>query len=66
MEGKYASLQEEAAARNSKLKEVWKEFQRAREEVRLCVCANFATKLVKIFLILLQNSSLFFPINFHC
>ena len=33
MEEKYASLQEEAAAKSSRLKEVWREFQQAKEEV---------------------------------
>lgn len=35
MEEKYASLQEEAAAKSSRLKEVWREFQQAKEEVPL-------------------------------
>ena len=33
IEGKYASLQEEAAAKTAKLKEVWKQFQAAKDEV---------------------------------
>lgn len=33
MEEKYATLQEEAAAKSSRLKEVWREFQQAKEEV---------------------------------
>ena len=33
MEEKYASLQEEAAAKTSRLKETWREFQKTREEV---------------------------------
>ena len=33
IEGKYTSLQEEAAAKTAKLKEIWKQFQAAKEEV---------------------------------
>ena len=34
IEEKYATLQEEAAGKTRILKEVWKEFQHAKEEVR--------------------------------
>lgn len=37
MEEKYATLQEEAAAKTARLKEVWREFQQAKEEVGLSV-----------------------------
>ena len=33
MEEKYATLQDEAAAKKTRLKEVWREVQRTREEV---------------------------------
>ena len=33
IEGKYASLQDEAVAKTAKLKEIWKQFQAAKEEV---------------------------------
>lgn len=36
IEEKYANLQEEAVGKTRLLKEVWKEFQQAREEVCSC------------------------------
>ena len=33
MEEKYASLQDECTAKTAKLKEMWKQYQRTRDEV---------------------------------
>ena len=46
IEEKYASLQEEAAAKTARLKDVWKQFQKAKKEV--CTC-TFSYVLCKYF-----------------
>ena len=65
MEEKYASLQEEAVAKKTRLKEVWRESQRTREEVCspiylapfLSRSSYFTPSLLQIFL--LSRSHLF-------
>ena len=42
MEERYASLQEEAAAKTRRLREVWRQFQGMKEEVRAGVIAVVA------------------------
>jgi len=39
LEEKYANLQEEATGKTKKLKEVWKQFQSAKDEVSSAVCS---------------------------